>query len=974
MNKLKSAYPFLFLALSLIANISVFAQVSVSQVTRFDGGDAYGTASASTLDATGNFCFTGYFDRKSVDTSYEISTFKYSSTGTMLWVSRWGAKGTFSKSTSIAVDSKNCIYVGGYTYSSSSPSDFLLLKYSSTGVLLWSRTYDNGLKDYLQKVTVDNNDNVYVTGNAEGISTGYDFLTVKYDSAGNYLWNARYTSTGGNPDTPAGITVDNNGNVYVTGYSSVNGNPDIITVKYNQNSVQQWVKAYSGSGGNDFAVDIKKDPSGNVIVAGYTFAASRGNYDLCAIKYSPAGAVIYSALYNSTYNNNDYTTSLYVDKSGNAFITGYANRTITNSDYITVAYNSAGTQVWAALYERTPGQNDQAAGISGDTTGSVYVSGTTFSSITQNDLTVVKYNKKGVFQWAKSYNNPDSTSDYCTSVAVDPSGTAYVLGKALNKRSYSNFAAVKFTSSGAVEWGKLARSFNPVQDISAGATDAQGNLYAAGSVQKDTSANVYYVVLVKYNSAGVMQWMRKTVLNTQTYNCSIIDLRVYIDVSGNPVISGTYWYNSSGVFTVKYSSAGVQQWINYNTEQGQNVELAETKTDAAGNVWVLAQKTALQSSAQNIVSVYSASGSLLWSNQYGSFNTGRTSFAVEGTSNAYVVYTNSSAGWQASKFNSSGAQVILTVNQPGAMVSCVKLASDGYLYAAGVIPDSGKFDIFMTKFTTSGTVLWNVRLDNNEIIRNSFRMMIDFGPGKVYCSPYYRLSELSGTSISLYCLNTSNGSFVWKNQFASLNFNQIHPSRLLTDSDGSVYIGAYCIPSNYSTMIAADFIAVKYNHQGDFVWSASYNNPKDNPNYDFFWDMTLAGTDSLYLIGNSKDNFTNDITSIKLVPSVMNKSSNQLSENTVPRQTGLTGSYPNPFNPVTNIIFSIAAEGNVSLEVFDITGRLVSVLLNNEFFKTGSHSAAFNGGDLSSGIYFCRLSYYKGSSLKFDTMKLILIK
>lgn len=970
MYKFKLLLPFLFLAVSL------FAQVSVNQITRFDGGDAYGTPSAITLDASGFVYFTGYFDRKSVDTSYEISTFKYSSTGTMYWVNRWGAKGTFSKSTSIAVDSKNSIYVGGYTYTTSSPADFLILKYSSSGALLWSRTYNNGYNDYLQKITVDNNDNVYVTGTAEGVSTGNDFLTIKYDSAGNYLWNTRYTSTGVNPDNPTGITVDNNGNVYVTGQSTVNSNTDFITVKYNQNGVQQWVNTYTGSGGNDYSVDIKKDPSGNVIVTGYSFVVSRGNYDLCTIKYSPAGAALYTALYNSPYNSNDYTTSLYVDKSGNAFITGYANRTVTNSDYVTVAYNSSGTLVWSALYERTPGQNDQAAGIAGDSTGNVYISGTTYNTITQNDITLVKYNKKGVFQWAQNYNNPDSAGDNCFAITVDPSGTAFVLGKALNKRSYSNFAAVKFTTSGTVEWGRLARSFNPVQDMSAGASDMQGNLYVAGSVHKDTTTNTYYMVLVKYNSAGVLQWMRKTAFDYPfTYFLKLI---VNIDNSGNPIVTGTNisdMYLNNSVFAIKYNASGVRQWVNNYGISGLKVDLTETHTDAAGNIWVLAQKSSLQGTGgTNIVLVYSSTGSLLWSNINGSFSGSRNSFAIEGTANAYVVNTNGSAGWQALKFNSAGAQVIMTINQPGAVVSSVELSSDGYLYAAGVIPDSGKFDVFMTKFTTTGAVIWNVTLDNNEITKQPLEMMIGFGPGRVYCSPKYRLSEVTGTSISVFSFNPANGSFLWKNQFTSSNFKNMHGMRLMTDAAGSIYIGGYCNPVNYPDGTISDFIAVKYNMAGDFVWSTTYNNSKNTPNNDFLWDMSLMGTDSLYLIGNSSDNFVEDITSVKLMPSSTNRPSKQVTENSIPSQPGLTGFYPNPFNPVTNIHFNLPVEGNVLLEVFDITGSLVSVVLNNEFVNAGSHSVVFNGGRLSSGIYFCRLTYLSGGMLNFDTKKMILVK
>lgn len=76
----------------------------------------------------------------------------------------------------------------------------------------------------------------------------------------------------------------------------------------------------------------------------------------------------------------------------------------------------------------------------------------------------------------------------------------------------------------------------------------------------------------------------------------------------------------------------------------------------------------------------------------------------------------------------------------------------------------------------------------------------------------------------------------------------------------------------------------------------------------------------------------------------------------VPLKFSLSRNYPNPFNPSTKIDFSLPVESRVSLIVYDIAGREVARLLNNEFRKADYHSVEFNAGTLPSGAYFYRLS------------------
>lgn len=83
----------------------------------------------------------------------------------------------------------------------------------------------------------------------------------------------------------------------------------------------------------------------------------------------------------------------------------------------------------------------------------------------------------------------------------------------------------------------------------------------------------------------------------------------------------------------------------------------------------------------------------------------------------------------------------------------------------------------------------------------------------------------------------------------------------------------------------------------------------------------------------------------------------------------LEQNYPNPFNPNTTIKFSIPNNGFVNLKVFDILGREVATLLNNEL-NAGLHSVNFNAQNLSSGTYFYVLKYNNYSIVK----KMLLLK
>ncbi len=85
--------------------------------------------------------------------------------------------------------------------------------------------------------------------------------------------------------------------------------------------------------------------------------------------------------------------------------------------------------------------------------------------------------------------------------------------------------------------------------------------------------------------------------------------------------------------------------------------------------------------------------------------------------------------------------------------------------------------------------------------------------------------------------------------------------------------------------------------------------------------------------------------------------------------------YPNPFNPVTTISYNTSISGYVTLKIYDVLGREVAVLLNNEYKEEGEHEVEFFANDdYTSGIYFYRLSLKNENGIKTKTGKMLLTK
>jgi peptidoglycan/xylan/chitin deacetylase (PgdA/CDA1 family) len=161
-------------------------------------------------------------------------------------------------------------------------------------------------------------------------------------------------------------------------------------------------------------------------------------------------------------------------------------------------------------------------------------------------------------------------------------------------------------------------------------------------------------------------------------------------------------------------------------------------------------------------------------------------------------------------------------------------------------------------------------------------------------------------------------------------------------------------------------------------------------NYPLTVDITVpAGWEGAFVIQGSRTDSTNTIIDggiayvrTKIIPDggiiILNKRTKTTGVtelNSAPRNYKLEQNYPNPFNPTTQIKYSIAAESNVRVTVFNALGEAVKEL-TNEMQGAGTYEVSFNSSGLSSGVYFYSImaNSNDGKQSFRETRKMVLMK
>jgi len=310
-------------------------------MNRYNGtGNNRDSARAVAVDSSGKVVVTG----SSVSVaSTDYATIAYSKSGVPLWTNLYNGPANGSDGAlAVAVDSSGKVFVTGGSMPDTSSREYATVAYSSAGARLWANHYygsANGFGDG-RAVALDKSGNVFVTGNSAGSGTTNDFATIAYSNSGVVLWTNRYNGPGNGNDIANAIGVDSKGNVFITGSSTGTGSGfDYATIAYSNAGVPLWTNRYNGPGnGDDISFALTLDGEGNVFVTGSS-AGTGTSYDYATLAYSNAGVPLWTNRYTHSTNGNK-VASLAVDLVGNVFVTGTTSIDSIAS-FVTIKYSSS---------------------------------------------------------------------------------------------------------------------------------------------------------------------------------------------------------------------------------------------------------------------------------------------------------------------------------------------------------------------------------------------------------------------------------------------------------------------------------------------------------------------------------------------------------------------------------------------------------------------------------------------------------
>lgn len=210
-------------------------------------------------------------------------------------VDTWGGPASeLVEGTAVAADGS--VYVAGTTFSFGSDADVFLLKYDEAGNLLWQRRWAQQgpfLNDNAGDVAVDGAGAAYVVGTTVAGANGNDLLLLKFDAAGTLVWQR--TWGGGSLDEGQAVAVDAEGNVYAVGTTQSFNDREAFILKFAPDGTLLWQRTWS-RGDSDSAQAVTIGPDGNVYVGATSFRPIF-LFDAAVLKLSPAGELLAEAGY-----------------------------------------------------------------------------------------------------------------------------------------------------------------------------------------------------------------------------------------------------------------------------------------------------------------------------------------------------------------------------------------------------------------------------------------------------------------------------------------------------------------------------------------------------------------------------------------------------------------------------------------------------------------------------------------------------
>jgi hypothetical protein len=342
------------------------------------------------------------------------------------------------------------------------------------------------------------------------------------------------------------VSTDNAGNVYLAGQTMGRiagldpGGSDPFLAKYDALGNRTWVKQLGTSATYDTAWAVSADGLGGIYIAGSQQVNVPGaSTDALVAKYDAAGTLLWSrSLATPQYED---AAGISADGLGNVYVTGYTAGALDGgsaggNDVFLAKYGAAGNLQWTRQLGSAGG--DVGESVSADQLGNIYLTGWTTGSLGASsggaDVFIAKYDSSGDLQWVRQIGTPGRESAY--GISADGLGGAYLTGYTdgnLDGKSLGGWDAflAKYDEAGNLHWIRQFGTSNDDQGDGL-AVDKSGHVYISGyTTPLGYTGPTLASFSASYDSAGNFRWMKQN-NSADTFTGISTDGAYHVYVSG----------------------------------------------------------------------------------------------------------------------------------------------------------------------------------------------------------------------------------------------------------------------------------------------------------------------------------------------------------------------------------------------------------------------------------------------------------
>ena len=416
------------------------------------------------------------------------------------WTKSWASPaGDQFEGAQLARSAACDLYVGGDLYRLSASSyDWVVARYTAAGTRKWVRFLagpsDN---DYLNKLAADADGNVIAVGQVSTAAHASDWMVVKWSRSGTLLWKRQIDGTAHSVDIARDVVVAGDGSVFVVGSVNRSGSStDGLIVKYSPGGHVLWSKYFDDAehSGDEFFA-IARDARNNVYVTGLDYDTDRAN-DCVLIRYSSGGHRDWIRRWgDATALRHDVGFDVAVRGSYVA-VAGQTMHDPASWIYsgMTLKYSTAGVLQWERTYVNDDPAIDawwRCVGI--DSSGRVAVGGQAYVTASPTDLawTTTVYTADGTIGPVLKLKGDSGATNAITDLSMTAAGTVYETGALYYSASFADLYVIALGSDGAPLWGSVVAGPLGFNDIGGGVVPTSTGVYVGGSMDRN-------LVLLKY--------------------------------------------------------------------------------------------------------------------------------------------------------------------------------------------------------------------------------------------------------------------------------------------------------------------------------------------------------------------------------------------------------------------------------------------------------------------------------------------